>query len=175
MSKWATKVANLGLDWLIDWTTKSEKSVFRSWAKVLLTLKLLKKRKNHSWMIFLLNKIRLVQIRDGMAMGIKRASEWACWCISIWSIKQSIEQLRVRSMCQELLYLLPQTKLSHFSAAKPMRNSIYPTSRTPLSLSASTTRPGARWSAVCTASSTGHRPISWRKSSSSTTDPHRVL
>ena len=50
-----------------------------------------KTEKNHFRMIFSLNKIRLGQIRDEMAMGIKCASEWACWGISIWSIKQSME------------------------------------------------------------------------------------
>ena len=99
----AKKITNLphylGLDWLIDYTTNSEKSVFWSWTRVLLTLKLLKKRKNHFQMIFLFKKIRSVQIHDEMAMGAKRASEWACWCIWIWTIKQSIEKLSVRSMC----------------------------------------------------------------------------
>ena len=41
-------------------------------------IKSAQKTKNHFWMIFLLNRIRLVRIRDGMAMGIKRAKEWAC-------------------------------------------------------------------------------------------------
>ena len=56
-------------------------------------------------MIFLVNKVRLVQIRDGMAMGIKRASEWAGWCILIWSSKQSIEKL---SMCHQYVPSLSQ-------------------------------------------------------------------
>ena len=55
-------------------------------------------------MIFLFNKIRLVQIRDGMAMGIKRASEWACWR-NLFLVNQSInrESVSLRSTCQKFV------------------------------------------------------------------------
>ena len=67
-------------------------------------------------MIFLFKKIKMVQIRDEMAMGIKRACEWACWGILIWSIKQSIRKLSVRSMCQKLVPRLRQNAFTYRKA-----------------------------------------------------------
>ena len=73
---------------------------------------------------FLLNKSRLVQIHDEMAMGIKRASEWACWCTLIWSIKQSITKLRARSMCQKFVLSLRQNAIT-YRWADPFRFDIF--------------------------------------------------
>ena len=48
-------------------------------------------------MIFLFNKIRLVQIRDEMAMGMKRASDWTL-LVHFSLVNQAINHM---TECQE--------------------------------------------------------------------------
>ena len=64
-------------------------------------------------MIFFLNKMRLVHIRDEVAMEIKRASEWACLRILIWSIKQSMEWLSVQSLRHKYVPSFRQNAFMH--------------------------------------------------------------
>ena len=48
--------------------------------------------------------------------GIKRASEWAYWCILTQSIKQSIKWLSLWSMCQWCVLSLRQNALAYREA-----------------------------------------------------------
>ena len=93
--------------------------------KSFIDIEVLKEQKNHFWTVFSFDKIKLVPIHDEMAMGIKRASEWACWCILVWSIKKSIEKLSVRSMYRKFVPSLRQNAFTYRSTC-PFKFHIFP-------------------------------------------------
>ena len=116
----------LHLEWkaLIDWLCKTililTKFVFWSWARVLYWHENYCSKKAKTIVLndfFLQQNLDWSKIRYEMAMGTKRASKWVCWCILVWSIKQSMEWLSVRSMCHKFVPSLRQNtfyiSLSH--------------------------------------------------------------